>query len=699
MRLLVLIFCCSWTVSFAQNPPDLKKIKNQQERLNTWANYCDELIGNENYTQLRIVGRKGITMTSNSDFKNLSLFYFYTGVTFDYGVESDSAAFYLEKSERFGRKCQNNKRVFEALKQLDYVYANYGESAKRKRVIREFETILDTTSSPIDRYNIYEVLANYHISNGSYEEGLSKLLRGIKIRRKLLPKGNQTDSINFGVQLISVAELYIGLNKYDLAIDYLSESEAFIFDYKDAYAHVRKDFIDAFLLKNEIGKAFQEYRKLEVFLKKETSISCWSMLVESDIVFAKFYREKGNFSKAMQCVNHARELAPKYAGDFLKAQIDYTTGSIYLGLKNYDKALFYLKAAEPTVQEDDPEVKSWLKKSLAETYAGLGNWQLAYQYTKEYSRLQDALLTEKSKKNVAEMEAFYQNEKKQLEINQLSAKNTINDLKIKNSNRQKLYFIVVIIAVLIISAMVYIQSRNRKKNNIQLQLLNSELAQANSIKARFFSIINHDLRSPISNLIHFLHIQQDSPELLDASSKKRLETKTLLGAENLLRSMEDMLLWSKGQMENFKPVSENINLNELFTDLSNHFSSEERIELKIDFRNDLQLFTDRNYLQTILRNLTGNAIKALEKIENPTITWTAVQTNESVILSISDNGMGATQSQFKALYDENEVVGIKTGLGLHLIRDLAKAIDCAIDVETNSTEGTVISLSFVVETH
>ncbi len=48
--------------------------------------------------------------------------------------------------------------------------------------------------------------------------------------------------------------------------------------------------------------------------------------------------------------------------------------------------------------------------------------------------------------------------------------------------------------------------------------------------------------------------------------------------------------------------------------------------------------------------------------------------------------------QFKALYDENEVVGIKTGLGLHLIRDLAKAINCKILVENNNTTGTRFTL-------
>ena len=102
--------------------------------------------------------------------------------------------------------------------------------------------------------------------------------------------------------------------------------------------------------------------------------------------------------------------------------------------------------------------------------------------------------------------------------------------------------------------------------------------------------------------------------------------------------------------------------------------------------------TDENYLKTILRNLTGNAIKALAGTKNPSIVWRAWHENNQNFLSISDNGVGGKPEQFKALYDDTEVVGIKTGLGLHLIRDLAKAINCEIIVETKINQGTIITL-------
>ena len=236
------------------------------------------------------------------------------------------------------------------------------------------------------------------------------------------------------------------------------------------------------------------------------------------------------------------------------------------------------------------------------------------------------------------------------------------------------------------------QSSNQKKTNRKLQLLNTELDQANKTKTRFFSILNHDLRSPVANLIHFLHLQKDSPELLDEETKNRMQTKTISGAENLLSSMEDILLWSKGQMENFKPQPKEVSVNQLFEDTKKVFSGYHKIQFEYQNPDDISVFTDENYLKTIIRNLTSNAINVFSTTPNPTIIWKAWQENGVSFLSITDNGPGASLDQFKALYDDKEVIGVKTGLGLHLIRDLAKTINCTIEVKSTLNEGTTFVL-------
>ncbi|WP_309608666.1 ATP-binding protein [Flavobacterium sp.] len=106
------------------------------------------------------------------------------------------------------------------------------------------------------------------------------------------------------------------------------------------------------------------------------------------------------------------------------------------------------------------------------------------------------------------------------------------------------------------------------------------------------------------------------------------------------------------------------------------------------------LITDENFLKTIVRNLTANALKVTQQIENPSVIWKAWQKENNTYLSISDNGNGNEQEKFSALYDDKKVIGIKSGLGFHLIRDLAKAINCNISVDSKVNIGSTFTLKF-----
>ena len=314
-----------------------------------------------------------------------------------------------------------------------------------------------------------------------------------------------------------------------------------------------------------------------------------------------------------------------------------------------------------------------------------GDYKSALEYINLNYEIYTSIFSQENKNKIASLESKEKLAKKDKEI-------ALKKLTLQQNEKQKWYLISGILLLGIIGSLLFFQSKNRKKTNQKLQLLNSELDNANKAKTRFFSILNHDLRSPVSNLIDFLHLQKDSPDLLDEATKNRISNTTLSSAENLLKSMEDMLLWSKSQMENFKPQPKLISIQSLFDDTKRHFSSEEKVLINFENSSNIQTNTDEDYLKTILRNLTGNAIKALEKVEKPNIIWKAWQENNHTYLSITDNGFGGTQDQFKALYDDKEVVGIKTGLGLHLIRDLAKAIDCEISVDSKINEGTTFTL-------
>ncbi len=354
----------------------------------------------------------------------------------------------------------------------------------------------------------------------------------------------------------------------------------------------------------------------------------------------------------------------------------------------FEKAELYLsQSINNTNDQEDIAYSINLNTTLSELYFTKRDFEKAYIYLGKSTKLNNSLNSQEIKNKLAKV-------KSQKEIDLRDKEIEVNQLKLETQKKQLFYLIGGLALLATIGGLLFYQNRTRRKTNNILQNLNKELDESNKVKARFFGILNHDLRSPVSNLIHFLYLQKENPELFSAEDKLRLELKTISAAENLLVSMEDILLWSKGQMENFKPNFKGIDIDELFVDVSNHFSSEHKIKLKFENPEKLHFQTDENYLKTIMRNLTGNAIKALTETENPLIVWNAKEEDGKIKLSIIDNGPGGSVEKFRALYDDTEVVGIKTGLGLHLIRDLAKAINCNINVNSKEGDGTVITLKF-----
>ena len=332
------------------------------------------------------------------------------------------------------------------------------------------------------------------------------------------------------------------------------------------------------------------------------------------------------------------------------------------------------------------DFQSEFQRYLAETEAIKGKYKEAYLNYKSHAEIKDSIFTQENKNKIAAIENQRAIDSKNKEIEN-------QELQISSQRKQKIFFIGALFLLAVIGGLLYRQNIARKKTNTTLLQLNNELNEANKVKAKFFGILSHDLRSPIANLIHFLRLQKREPGLLSEQQVREREQKIESSATSLLETMEAMLLWSKGQMANYKPEMKKVEVNSLFEYLQRFFSATPSIHLSFSNPQNLSVITDENYLQTIMHNLTANAIKALDNTGNGTIEWKAFEQNEKTILSIADNGPGITNNQLEALYDETASSGTRHGLGLHIIRDLAKTIGCSVILQPQIKTGATFVLS------
>jgi signal transduction histidine kinase len=251
----------------------------------------------------------------------------------------------------------------------------------------------------------------------------------------------------------------------------------------------------------------------------------------------------------------------------------------------------------------------------------------------------------------------------------------------------------------IISLLLYFIYRNKEKTNKilnkqnnQLETLNTELAVANETKAKLFGIIGHDLRAPVSQIVQLLQLQKENPQLLNEQSRIQHEARLKNASENVLETMEDLLLWSKSQMQHFTPQFVPVKISETVEkelNLLNQQIEDKNLKISNELSENLLRKTDENFLSIIIRNLLQNAIKYSD--EGTLVLISADEQN----IFITNHSSQANADGLNALLQNIKVDSKNSGLGLQIASDLAASINAKIffSKKTDDTITTTINWS------
>ncbi|RZJ67836.1 MAG: tetratricopeptide repeat protein [Flavobacterium sp.] len=543
---------------------------------------------------------------------------------------------------------------------------------------------------------------NYR-ENGEFPKALEYFGNALKISEKI----NDYEALGFNAE--HTGHIYMMQGDFEKANDYYEKSIAFHKKYggKVGIAWGMMNLGNVCFSRNDKTNAMAYYQKalkLQTEIKSRRATSITAHNIATLYYFDKKYYEAINYLQLALAVSKEigdirmesstyQSLSTCYidiakSGETPKGDLPKNkTALIRLAIDQFETAL---KLSQEVGSLQDCMS---LSEDLSDAYAEYGDDKKALQFHRQFATLKDSLSNEEKIKEFTrkEMAFAYSREQDSLKIQQ-QKKDYRASLRLE---RQKNLSILAVsgiaFSIMIVGFLIY-QNRMRKRRNQKLTVVNNELNEANRVKNLFFGIINHDLRSPVSNIIKFIRLRDDNIQALDSATTKRLSEQTLTAAESLLVSMEDLLLWSKGQMRQFSPHPKQIQVSTLFDYLASNYDSDKNIRFHFENPESLSVFTDEHYLKTIMRNLTSNAIQAISGKSDGEIMWKARSENGKKIISITDNGLGSKTEVFKALYDETEVTGIKNGLGLHLIRDFAKAVNLKINVLTQESGGTTIEL-------
>jgi len=245
----------------------------------------------------------------------------------------------------------------------------------------------------------------------------------------------------------------------------------------------------------------------------------------------------------------------------------------------------------------------------------------------------------------------------------------------------------------------------RVATHLKICKQNQELHRLNAEKDKFFSIIAHDLRSPLGGFMALTEMMANEPELIPADEQKELMLNLNQSASNIFNLLENLLEWSQMQRGQIAFNPEMLKLHEVVNECSksvNETARNKAIEIICDIDNDLKVYADSNMLQTVIRNLVSNAVKFTEK--GGKINVYTQTTDEDVEISIKDTGIGMNSTIVDNLFKLDGKTNragtegeLSTGLGLILCKDFVEKHGGNIWVESEEGIGTVFTFTVPIK--
>jgi signal transduction histidine kinase len=526
----------------------------------------------------------------------------------------------------------------------------------------------------------------------------------------------KNDRTELAMSLNNLGSIYYQQRNYDEAITKFKEAYQIGLELEDTYLIVRSinNIALNFSRSNELDSAlFYAYKTLDFNKRADTNFfRGFTYRVIGDVQM-----EKNQIDDAISTYEYALSVSSHQTSNTFETSINQRLGRAYWMKGESLKAIEILEQAkEVAIAKNFQDELAQILKILALTYESLDNVELAYQNQKAYNRLIEIIDVRVDKDRLALISGMFEVEKTDAEVKMLKAENELQQVQVNNF---KMLSIMVTIGALILgfilvwlfslhkksistNAHLFIQQEKVNQQKLALERQSKELNLSNKLKDRIFSILGHDLKSPVAQLQGVLGLLQNK----DLSKEEFYEISHILkrNVDSLYIALENILSWSRSQMEGFKvhlsPVSYKTIISQCIEFLDQQAKVKD-ITFNLDIHKDLKVWVDQDLMTIVVRNVISNAIKYSRKNSRIDIS-TRIDSN-LVTLMIRDYGVGMNQKKLgevraakfslleSSMGTENER---GTGLGLNLCKEFTHMMGGLIEFESEKDKGTTVSLQF-----
>ncbi|RZK42279.1 MAG: tetratricopeptide repeat protein [Pedobacter sp.] len=651
---------------------------------------------------------------------------------------------YLKSIDLYSKLNQMNWVAFTYLN-LGALYKSIPDYAKALEVSQKAISLFQKTGNETDLASCFANIAVVYEEMGQQDEALFYLNRALKIFEN---EGENSRGVSVVCNSIGRAYLSasnselkkIGVKqeaRYELALSFLNRALKSAIVLKD-------DGVKSSVYKNlgDVYVALEEKKEAKVNYQRAIDVSVGTMFIlentSSLLAMAKLYEDENDYGASSEMYNRVLLIAQK--NKLIGLQRDAYEGLSSLEEKkgNFNSSLNYYKKyidVKSTIIDEEKEREITRKKLQISFAVKEKDYQLKQQSTdnelqrqvlfaqqqQQQLRLrQQALDISDKEKSLQRLtflskqvelenekriqEELFEKEKLRSEFEQERKDREIEFHKAESKFNKNVYLFLGLLAVILLASVmsISIASRRAKKLNSIISNQKAELEKMSKVKDRIFSVVGHDMRTPVNSLISFMDLLEAGEINQQKLNRYASQLKNTLSHTSGM--MENLLSWASSQMQGFRPIIEEFNLRECANEvLEILIEVAEKKNIRIENRIDPSDFcqADRNMTSLVLRNLVANAIKFTAK--NGEIILSSEVILGNLRISVTDNGVGLTEDQVVTInelgFDENtgSTLGTDnergTGIGLMLCRTFTQLMNGSLIVRSVLGQGSKFTLT------
>jgi signal transduction histidine kinase len=504
-------------------------------------------------------------------------------------------------------------------------------------------------------------IGNILIEQNNPAQALSYLKKSLSIKKQFNEQAEIAKTLN------NIGSSYMQLKVFDSALLYLRESEKL-----------------KLLLNDKRGLGFT-YENIGLI-----------------------YEEKGEYELSLSYLEKSLQY---YKGSDNVPGIGKTwlnLGRVNTLLKHYAVAAGQLEKAariNATLKNAKNEMIYYLY--LAKLDSSRNDYIAALQHYNQYTRLKETFFAVEKQRVIANTKEKYESEKKQAENLLLKEEQrahlaTIREQRILVAICS--FLLAVLFAIALLLYRLYkrqhelsrqLNSRNAEvsqQNRIILEQ-NAALGNLNQVKDKIFSVISHDLRSPLAILEGMLFLLRDNK--LERDQFLEFTDELWRDMKNTAYMMDNLLNWASSQMKGIRVKAEDFEITGIFNrefELLQTLSRQKEVRLTHQLLKPVTVYADPDMVKVVLRNLISNAIKFTPAGKN--IHISAQVKGAFLEICVQDTGVGIPEKDqhkiFSNIYystsgTQNEK---GCGLGLPLSKDFVELNKGRIWFKSHPGKGT-----------